>query len=56
MRFPFGTASINAFVYGCRGRLITASAGPDSTTRPRYITITRREMCSTTARSCAIKR
>jgi len=33
-----GTVSISPFVYGCAGAEYTASAGPVSTSLPRYIT------------------
>ena len=46
-----GTESSKARVYGCFGSANTASTDPNSTIRPRYITITRFERYSTVARS-----
>ena len=51
-----GTAESSAAVYGCLGRLKSASVSASSTIRPTYITATRLLMCRTTLRSCATKR
>src|SRR5690606_35022150 len=50
-----GTADRSAFVYGWRGSLQSVAVADSSTTRPRYITATRSDTCSTTARSCEMK-
>ena len=47
-----GMAPTSARVYGCRGREMTSSAGPFSTTRPAYMTTMRSAIRATTARSC----
>ena len=46
-----GMAPTSARVYGCRGRPITSSTGPCSTTRPAYMTAIRSAIRATTARS-----
>src|SRR5262249_53879092 len=51
-----GTAERRACVYGCLGARQSVLASADSTILPRYITRTRRLMCSITAKSCAMKR
>ena len=59
-RFSFGSgtgiADIRACVYGCSGLAYNSAAPAISTIRPRYMTATRVEMCSTTARPCEMKR
>jgi hypothetical protein len=51
-----GIAAIKAWVYGCLGvRQISLSLF-SSTTFPKYITAIRSAMCSTTPKSCEIKR
>ena len=51
-----GTADSSASVYGCFGLVYTASDGPCSTMRPRYITAIRSLTWRTTERSCAMNR
>ena len=51
----FGAADISAAVYGWLGRSKTASVGPVSMIRPRYITATRSATCRTTDRSWEMK-
>ena len=45
-------APTSARVYGWRGREMTSSTGPFSTTRPAYMTTIRSAIRATTARSC----
>ena len=42
-------------VYSCSGARMMASTGADSATLPAYMTITRSQIWSMTARSCEIK-
>ena len=42
-------------VYGCRGRSKIRSDSASSTTRPRYITAMRVQICLITDRSCEMK-
>ena len=51
-----GIADSNACVYGCAAAVYSSSAGPTSTSLPRYITATMSEMCRTTDRSWAMNR
>lgn len=46
-----GTASINAFVYGCRGSNMTCSVSPLSIILPKYIIANRSHMCRERAKS-----
>ena len=51
-----GIADSSARVYGCCGAAKSDAAVPISTIFPRYITAIRLQMCSTSRRSCAMKR
>src|SRR5690606_15941393 len=51
-----GALAIKVLVYACRGDANKASEVPISTTSPRYMTATRSEMASTTARSWLMNR
>ena len=51
----FGAADISAAVYGWLGRSKTASVGPFSMIRPRYMTETRSATWRTTDRSWLMK-
>src|SRR5699024_7880914 len=52
----FGIADNSDFVYGCCGFVNNDFLSAISTIFPKYITITRSDMCRTTPRSCEINR
>src|SRR5437773_7178434 len=50
-----GSASMSPRVYGCRACPITWDVGPDSATRPAYMTVIESASADRTPRSCVIR-